>query len=478
MISAFIPCSSAPVRSLSRRTRHSRRHCSTCHPIALAKSPIDFTYPSSAPPHPLSTNAIADVYFSVNSTPYRGACAHFLAAAAAASQDSSRATVASFIKAARASEIVFADSANAAWRILAGGLNGPGNQGDEVLIAASCSETCFRVFSDANPQKVRQIDCEPNTGAVDLSKIVQNLTTRTKAIVLDLVNEESGRVHDLSEVIRFVKASGSIARVIVDVRLAVGRYPIDVESLNCDFAVGDSQGVNSASTIAFLYGKSDCLQHLCPIFGADESFADVVVDLCPEETGKPKRRSSSRRSRSTKSNIYQNPASWTQVPYRLEPGMPLLSAAASFAGAIRAFTACGSDRVTPHEHQLACSLMKRLALFEEIIVIGYPNPELQGQSIGQFHCHPHIGVVGFVVENVDEHVLAGSLERRGFLVDVMRHNDRKKYLLPALNGNQTLRVSFTMEHAIEDVERFVTALEFECEQLLGRPLCLAEVIEA
>lgn len=438
---------------------------------------LDLRCLPSVRPHPKSVDAVAQVYLQANSTPYRGACAHYLSASAAAAQDSARAVVASFVRAPRASEIVFAPSTSVAWHLLACGLKPLPGQADEVLIATSCADDCYQAFVNATCNRTISIDCNPDTRTVDFVRIAQNLSTKTKAVVLNLVDEDTGFVHDFSEIIQYIRSAGSSARVILDVRLAVGRIPVTVTELDCDFAVGDSQGVSAAGFLAFIYGRTECLEQICPMYGADESFSEVTLELHSPDHAKKRRRPSLRRSLPGRGSLFGDPAKWMPLPYRLEAGMPLLSSAAAFAGAIEAMRSRVNNTAVAGAQRLAQLLEEELESVDGVSVVGQQGTPADDEHVHDSKPRGRIGIVSFTASDVGAQALARELRRKGIWIDLRRHSARKKALLPPPNTSETLRVSFADIHAEHDVKYLAHALQATCRKLAEETRCQAHLTQ-
>lgn len=205
-------------------------------------------------PHNAGVELTADVYY--------GGVGEF-AESVTAQVTRARAEVAALIG-ARPGEIVFTKNTTEALNLIPSGL--PLEAGDEVILSDVEHQAAALPWIRLAGERGIRLSFVQATrqGYVDPDAVEAKVSPATKAIALIHVSSLFGAVEP-------VEAVGAIARghgltFIVDAAQSVGRIPVNVEVIGCDFlALCGRKGPMGPQGIGALYGRAECLARLRPL---------------------------------------------------------------------------------------------------------------------------------------------------------------------------------------------------------------------
>src|SRR5690606_19350695 len=154
-------------------------------------------------------NALKDYYESYNSNVHRGV--HYLSQVATDAQENARQIISTFINAKAAHEVIFTrgttDSINlAAYSFCKQFVK----EGDEILISQMEHHSNIVPWQIAAEDRGAQLKVIPMTaeGTLDLTKLDQLLTAKTKILALTWVSNTLGTVNPVNEIIEIAHAKG------------------------------------------------------------------------------------------------------------------------------------------------------------------------------------------------------------------------------------------------------------------------------
>lgn len=173
----------------------------------------------------------------------------------------SRARIARFMGAARPEEIVLGPTTTQNMRSLATAMASQFAPGDEVIL------TDFDHESNIGPWRIlaargvvfKTWSIEPDNLAIDLSKLADLMTKRTRLVCVTHVSNILGSINPIAEIARLVHDRG--ARICVDGVAYAPHRALDVAALDVDF-YGFSFYKTFGPHFAVLYGKYDALAEL------------------------------------------------------------------------------------------------------------------------------------------------------------------------------------------------------------------------
>ena len=101
-----------------------------------------------------------------------------------------------------------------------------------------------------------------SSGLIDLNHLQECLTPDTTLVSIMMVNNELGAIQPIAQIVEMVKANGSLMHV--DAAQALGKLPIDLQSLPVDLMSFSGHKIYGPKGIGALYIRSSI--HLQPLF--------------------------------------------------------------------------------------------------------------------------------------------------------------------------------------------------------------------
>ena len=370
---------------------------------------------TSQKPRPV-LDTLLDFYEQHNANVARAV--HTLGAEATERYERARETLAGFIGAADAREVVFTKNASEAINLVARVLGDAGRvgPGDEVLI------TEMEHHSNIVPW---QLLCE-RTGAtlrwipIDLSGrlVLDDLDTllghRTKVVALVHQSNILGTINPIDLIVRRAREVG--AQVLVDASQSVPHLGVDVQALGADFVAFTGHKMCGPTGIGVLWAPLGLLESLPPFLGGGEMISEVTME------------------RST----------YAEPPHKFEAGTPPIAQAIGLAAAVEYLTEVGHDAIRAHERELTAYALERLPTVPELRIIGPNTTEARGATIS------------FALGRLHPHDVGQVLDEHGIAVRVGHHCARPvclRFGVPA-----TTRVSFYLYNTRQEVDALVSGL--------------------
>ena len=122
---------------------------------------------------------------------------------------------------------------------------------------------------------------------IPLDRLAEAIDEDTALVALTYVCFRNGSKADIEAVIELAHEAGAL--VLVDAFQAIGAIPIDVRELGVDFLTGGTlKYLLGSAGLAFLYCRSDLLEHITPTqtgwFADEDIFAMDIHDYSPSPT--------------------------------------------------------------------------------------------------------------------------------------------------------------------------------------------------
>ena len=365
--------------------------------------------------------AIANYYRRDHSNVHRGA--HALADRATAAFESARETVARFLSGGRSEgglvareEIVWTRGTTEAINLVASSW-GRSNlaAGDEIVL------TELEHHADIVPWQMVAADTGAvirvipvtDDGEIDLESARGLISERTKIVAFAHVSNALGTVLPAAELIALARAVG--ATVLVDGAQAVNHFSVDVKALDCDFYVFSGHKLFGPTGIGVLYGKREVLDVMPPWQGGGEMIDRVSFEK----------------------------TTYNRVPFRFEAGTPHISGAIGLAAAIEWLD--GIDRAAAHAHEqgLLDRLDDALAGMNDVRRIGTAPSKT--------------AVVSFLLDGSHPSDVGMLLDQQGVAVRTGHHCNMPLMTRYGVPG--TVRASFSLYNTVDEVDRFLEALD-------------------
>ena len=352
-------------------------------------------------------------YQEDNANVHRGV--HTLAERATASYEAARETVRRFINASSTKEVLFTRGTTT-------GLNWIGRfaeeilkEGDEVLISIMEHHSNILPWQEAcRKAGAKLVYVYLKDGGLDLEDFRKKLTDRTKFVSIAHASNVLGVINPVQEIAQLAHEKGAI--VVVDGAQSVPHMKIDVQKLDADFFVFSGHKMAGPTGIGVLYGKEQYLNQMSPV-----EFGGEMIDF-----------------------VYEQSATWKELPWKFEAGTPNMAGAIGLAAAIDYLEAIGMDAIERHEQDLIAYVFPKLQAIEGLKIYG--SQDLAKRS----------GVISFNLGDLHPHDLATALDYEGVAVRAGHHCAQP--LIQYLGVPATARASFYLYNTKEDCDKLVEAL--------------------
>ncbi|KKZ13360.1 MAG: cysteine desulfurase [Candidatus Synechococcus spongiarum SP3] len=363
-------------------------------------------------------DALVDYYRRHNANVHRGA--HTLSARATEAFESARATVARFVGATDAREIVFSRNATEAINLVAySWALDHLKPGDEVVLSVMehhSNLVPWQLMARRTGAVLRHVGITPQ-GEMDLDHCKALLNDRTRLVSFVHLSNTLGCLNPAAEITALAHGVG--AHVLVDGCQALPHRPVDVQALGCDWYVGSGHKLCGPTGIGFLWGREDLLETMAPFLGGGEMIAAVQLGT----------------------------STWAELPHKFEAGTPAIAEAIGLAAALDYLTALGLEKIHAWEQQLTQHLFDRLQAIDGLTIYG-PDPRQQ----------PDRGALAsFTVAGAHAHDVAALLDSSGICIRSGDHCTQP--LHRALQVTATARASLSFTNTMEEIDRLAHQLQ-------------------
>ena len=356
---------------------------------------------------------IAYFYQHENSNIHRAA--HELAARATDAYEKARDTVAHFLNAPSAKDIVFVRGTTEGINLVA---QSWGRQnlvaGDEIVITwleHHANIVPWQQLTEVTGAKLRVAPVDDD-GQLLLGEYQKLLNSRTKLVSFSHVSNALGTVTRAEEIIAMAHGVG--ARVLLDAAQSISHLPVDVQKLDCDWCVFSGHKVFAPTGIGALYGKAALLESMPPWQGGGNMIEDVTFEKI----------------------VYQ------PAPARFEAGTGNIADAVGLGAALEYLTKIGIYNVARYEHELLVYAIDQLKSISGLRLIGTAAEKTS--------------VLSFVLEGHSNQDIGAALNQAGIAVRVGHHCAQP--ILRRFGLESTVRPSLAFYNTHEEVDRLVSTV--------------------
>lgn len=358
--------------------------------------------------------AITDYYENDNANVHRGV--HTLAERATAAYEAARERARSFIHAASTKEVLFTRGTTTGLNWVARYAESVLQPGDEVLISVMEHHSNIIPWQEACKETgARLIYAYLKDGMLDLADFQSKLTEKTRFVALAHVSNVLGVVNPIKEIAELVHQTNAL--LVVDGAQSVPHMKIDVQDLDVDFFAFSGHKMLGPTGIGVLYGKEELLEQMSPV-----EFGGEMIDF-----------------------VYEQEATWKELPWKFEAGTPNIAGAIGLAAAIDYLDKIGMETVHQYEQELIAYVFPKLQAVEGLTIYG--SEDLTQRS----------GVISFNLAWLHPHDVATALDYEGVAVRAGHHCAQP--LLSYLGVSATVRASFYLYNTKADCDKLVEALQ-------------------
>ncbi len=353
-----------------------------------------------------------DYYLHENCNIHRGV--HYLSQMATEAYENARRTVARFVNAKEAHEIVFTRGTTESLNLLATSLG-------HLLSPKKVMVTAMEHHSNLVPwqQMVQLYGGEllvvpmDDNGVLDLHAYEELLKQGPQIVAMAHVSNTLATINPIKEMIRLARQHGAVT--VVDGAQSMAHLTIDVQDLDCDFFVFSGHKMYAPMGIGGLYGKTEWLEKMPPY-----QFGGEMVDTVSFEK-----------------------TTFNKLPFKFEAGTPNVGAALGLETAIHFIESLDRSEVAKHEDALVAAAIEGLSKIEGMRFIGQA-PERSG-------------LVSFVIDGIHPYDLGTIIDKMGVAVRTGHHCAEPVMTRFGIPG--TVRASFAVYNTLEEVGVLVKAVE-------------------
>jgi cysteine desulfurase/selenocysteine lyase len=359
-------------------------------------------------------DALDRYYRRHNANVHRGL--NTLAAEATERYEQCRTRVAAWVNAPDPRGVVITRGATTALNQVARGLEPRLAAGDEILLTEMEHHANLVPWQMLAKRRELVLRFLPVTdeGTLDLARLDDLLTDRTRVVALVHTSNVLGTVNPVADVAARARQLG--AMTVVDAAQTAGHRPLDVQALGADVTVFSAHKAYGPMGLGFLIARPELLETFEPMEGGGEMIEWVHLE---EST-------------------------WNEVPHRFEAGTPNVAAAAAFPAALDLLEELGPEAIQRHEEAVTGYCLARLRELGGMTIYGPDDAARRG------------GLVSFWDPDVHPHDLSTMLDQVGVAVRAGHHCAQP--LHRRLGVPATTRASFGLYSNRDDVDALIEGI--------------------
>ena len=359
-------------------------------------------------------DALRAYYEHTNANVHRGL--HELSARATDQYERARQTLAKYIGAGSADEIIFTRGTTESINLVAEAWGRRFVRAGDVILLTNLEHHSnivpWQLLAERTGATIRFVPIHDD-GSLALEQLDSLLTSEVKIFAFTHVSNSLGTVQPVADLCERAHAVGAVT--LVDAAQSAGHLPVDVRKIGCDFLALSGHKMCGPTGIGILYGRTDVLEATPPWHGGGEMIVSVTMEK----------------------------STFKKPPHRFEAGTPNIAGAIGLGAAADYLNGIGRAEIFQHDSALVHYASKRLQELPGLRVIA-PQGE-------------HAGPLSFVMENAHPHDLTTYADRYGLAMRGGHHCNQP--LMKRLGLPGTTRASFYFYNTETEVDRMVEILE-------------------
>ncbi|MFW2341242.1 aminotransferase class V-fold PLP-dependent enzyme [Brevundimonas sp.] len=339
---------------------------------------------------------------------------HTLANETTEAFEAARETVARYLNAPSADQIVWTRGGTEAINLVAAGIGQSIQPGDEILVSQMehhSNIVPWHMLRERYGAVLKWIPVRDD-GTLDMEAYGELLGPKTRVVAVTHMSNVLGTLNPVAGIVRLAHAAG--ARVLVDGCQGAVHADPDVQALGCDWYVLTGHKLFGPTAIGALYGTVEALGSLPPYQGGGEMIQSVSEDR----------------------------VTYAQPPQRFEAGTPPILEAIGLGAALDWYSTFDRAAVQAHEAALLDRVRERLSGFDWLTEIG----TAPGKG----------AIFTFTVDGAHAHDIAQIMDRYGVAVRAGLHCAEP--LATRFGLTSSTRASFALYNTEEDADAFADAL--------------------
>ena len=359
------------------------------------------------------TDFMSNSYAPINRSAYH------LAAEATERFEHTRQSLARFINAPKAHEIVFTKNATEALNLVILSWGRANLKSGDVVVLTHMEHHAnivpWHMLVAEIGITLRWIPLTSDY-QLDLSSL-DELLRDAKVLSFTSMSNVLGTITPVQQLCEAAHRAGAIA--IVDACQSVPHQPTDVQAWGADFVAFSSHKMCGPSGVGILWGREALLEAMPPFLGGGNMIAEVRLDGFTT----------------------------ADLPAKFEAGTPAIAEVIALGEAVRYLESLGMANVRRHEIELSSYVLSMLTdrFGDDITIHGPTNPELRGATFS------------FAFRGIHPHDISQVLDQRNVCVRAGHHC--AKPLMKLLGANATARASFYLYNTTDEADAWADALD-------------------
>ncbi len=342
---------------------------------------------------------------------------HYLSNLATDRYEAVRGTIARFLGAASADEIVFTTGTTEAINLVSYAWAAPRFEpGDEVVLSIMehhANIVPWHFLRERQGVVLKWVDVDAN-GDLDPQAVIDAMGPRTKLVAITQMSNVLGTVVDVKSICTAARARGIAS--LIDGSQAAVHMPVNVTDIGCDFYAVTGHKLYGPSGSGAIFIRPERMAEMRPFLGGGDMIREVTRET----------------------------VTWNDPPMKFEAGTPGIVQQIGLGVALDYMSALGMANIAAHEHALRDYARDRLA--------GLNWLNVQGHSATKG------AIFSFTLDGAAHaHDISTILDKRGIAVRAGTHCAMP--LMDHLGVGATCRASFGLYNTTDEVDALVSALE-------------------
>ncbi|MEM7046912.1 MAG: cysteine desulfurase [Pseudomonadota bacterium] len=338
---------------------------------------------------------------------------HSLSEAATDAYEHARQTLADFLGAPRAQDIIWTRNGSEAINLVASSFGERMHSGDNVIISGAehhSNIVPWQILSERRGVEIRPIPIDDD-GHIELDQLESLCDQKTRLIAITHISNALGMRTDIETATAF--AQSRKVPILIDGCQGAVHEDVNLKDMGCDFYIITGHKLYGPSGIGALWAKQEHLESMPPYQSGGEMIRSVSL------TG----------------------STFAPPPAKFEAGTPPIAQAIGLGAALDYINAVGRKNIHAHERALTVYAAKKLRELEGI------------RLIGRDHSH---GIVSFCLDDIHPHDVATFLDHQGVAIRAGHHCAEPVMQRFGLPG--TVRASLAMYNSQQDIDTLIVAL--------------------
>ncbi len=347
---------------------------------------------------------------------------HFLSNQATEEYENARKTVAGFLNAARAEEIVFTRGTTESINVVAQ-CWGRANlkPGDEIVLTEMehhSNIVPWQMIAQETGAKIVVVGVNDD-GELRAEELDTKINSKTKIVSVTHCSNVLGTVNDVALIAKKAHAVG--AKIFVDGAQAISSRPVNVQELDVDFYAFSGHKIFGPYGIGVLYGKHEILDAMKPYQGGGSMISEVTFDK----------------------------TTYNDVPFRFEAGTPNIEGAIGLDAALKYLSKSSWSEIQNHEKELMNFALEKLGTIPGLKILG--NSKTKGP------------IISFIIQGIHASDLAQILDQEN--IAIRAGHLCAQPLLKRFGLAAFARISFSVYNQKADVDVLIKGI-LKAQELL------------